>query len=70
MRQSSISRGMAGVLLQAIDNFHGLDADGGDALDEVDDVGRVVVLVAPVAGTMASQVVHSWRFVHRCAFGG
>ena len=38
---------------EIIDDLHRLDAHGDDALDQVDDVARVVVLVAPVVGSLS-----------------
>ena len=35
---------------EPVDDAHGGDADSDDPLDEVDDVARVVVLVAPGVG--------------------
>ena len=37
---------------QCVDDVDGLDAHGCDALDQVDDVAWVVVLVAPVVGVV------------------
>jgi hypothetical protein len=35
---------------ELINKLHGLDAHGGDSLDQIHDIGGVVVFIAPVVG--------------------
>lgn len=37
---------------EVLDDFHGLDADGGDAFDQYNNVARIVVFESPVVGVV------------------